>query len=614
MDSMTSAVIELAEKHLGDFKIRNGQIVAKICPFCRGGNSHDLDTFAVGMHNGAYCCKRGSCNKTGSFKDLCDYFGVHHPELNNLPKIVGTVRKTYEKPNIDDLKPLTEDIITYFAIRKISEQTLNDFRISSDENGNIVFPFFRNNELTYVKYRKAKKHTKADGPKEWSMRNTEPILFGMDNIAFNKPLIITEGQIDAMSLYEAGCTNVVSVPCGCNNMEWINLCWDWLESFSQIIIFGDSDEPGIEMCNTLMKRLGEDRCMIPKEYPELIVNGQSANRSCKDANEILYCYGPETLKSIVDACEPAPIKGVLNLASVQFVDPTTMPRIYTRIPELDNMIGGFGEGSLTVISGKRGQGKSTIGGTFILNAVQQNLACCIYSGELNAHKVFEWICCQATESKYIETRTDPRSGKVFAVVPKEIQERVRKWIDNKLFLFDNAYVDDCTQADAILRVFTTCAQRYGCKMFLCDNAMSALVSADEETKAQAKFAAALKNFSVKFKACTLLVAHPRKTKQGESITNDDVSGSSAITNLADNVLCIERPNIRVLKNRDFGTTGYIVCNYDPCNRRIFQANTGDRTVYNWDHEGIEIPENQACKNPNFEIQTGAPEGASILPF
>ena len=50
--------------------------------------------------------------------------------------------------------------------------------------------------------------------KEWQASGTRPILFGMDLCSFSQPLIITEGQIDAMSLYEAGARNVVSVPCG----------------------------------------------------------------------------------------------------------------------------------------------------------------------------------------------------------------------------------------------------------------------------------------------------------------------------------------------------------------------------------------------------------------
>ena len=108
--------------------------------------------------------------------------------------------------------------------------------------------------------------------------------------------------------------------------------------------------------------------------------------------------------------------------------------------------------------------------------------------------------------------------------------------------------------------------------------------------------------------------HPRKTKQGEAMTNDDVSGSSAITNLADNVFSLEKPSIRVLKNRDFGTTGFILCNYDPANRRIFQSNIGDHIVYSWDHTGIDIPERQACSLPEFAIQFGQPETGNNFLF
>lgn len=81
-----------------------------------------------------------------------------------------------------------------------------------------------------------------------------------------------------------------------------------------------------------------------------------------------------------------------------------------------------------------------------------------------------------------------------------------------------------------------------------------------------------------------------------------MSGSSVITNLADNVFSIEKPNIRVTKNRSFGETGYIKCQFDPVNRRIYQENIGDRTVYSWDHNGIEEPEDKACLLPEFQIQ------------
>ena len=501
---------------------------------------------------------------------------------------------------------MTEEIVTYFATRRIGESTLNAFKIASDEHGNIVFPFYKDNVLTYIKYRKPKKHRKEDGPKEWGEKNTEPILFGMDGVSLNKPLYITEGQLDALSLYEAGIHNVVSVPCGCNNMEWVTLCWDWLEQFQQIVLFGDSDEPGIEMVNTLMKRLGEDRCLLAPPYPELIVDGKSANRPCKDANEILYAYGPETLAELANSCEPAPIKGVLNLADIKFVDPASVPKVFTRVPALDEMIGGLCEGGVTIFSGKRGEGKSTLNGQLLLNAVQQGYSVCAYSGELSAQKMLEWIMLQATESKYVELEVDPKSGKKYGVVPKEIQKRIKEWIDGKFFLFDNTIIDDCTLEESILKVFTICARRNACKIFLVDNMMTAIAqnTNSEENRAQSKFISSLKAFASKYKVHVILVSHPRKTRPGDVFTSEDVSGSANITNLADNVINVEKPNLRVTKNRNYGTTGIIECNYDPANRRIYQANIGDRTIYGWDHTGIEIPEYQACNDPAFEIQYG----------
>ncbi len=383
MDSVANAVYDLANKHFGEYKIRHGQVIPKLCPFCHGGKSGDRETFSVGLYNGGWSCLRGGCQgidgKTeGGFSMLANYFGEADFEFTSLPKTIGaTKKKIYVKPNPKDLKPLTEKGIEYFAVRGISPKTLEDWKIASDEKGNIVFPFYRDGVLTYVKYRQPEKYDKIlaayeqkkaklsaekdaelkKPQKEWQMPDTEPILFGMDNVSFNKPLVITEGQIDALSVYESGYSNVVSVPCGSKNLEWVTLCWDWLENFSQIILFGDSDEPGMEMTATLMKRLGEDRCMIPKEYPELIYNGRDYNKICKDANEILCCYKKEGLKAIIDSCEPAPIKGVLNLASVQMVDPATIPRIMTKIPALDNMIGGLTEGGVTVLTGKRGEGR-----------------------------------------------------------------------------------------------------------------------------------------------------------------------------------------------------------------------------------------------------------------
>lgn len=631
MDSIASAVITLADRYFGDYKIRNGQVIPKVCPLCKGGSSGDRETFSVGLYNGCFSCLRGNCTgidgqgkkKEGTFTQLANFFGEAGFEFSTLPKSIGVTKKrVYDRPDPEEIGPLTDEIIKFFSTRMISEQTLNDWKIGSDKNGNILFPFYRDGILTYVKHRAPKKYEKLltefeekrkknpdlkKPQKEWQDPNTEPILYGMDNVSFNMPLVITEGQIDALSVYEAGYSNVVSVPCGCNNLEWITSCWDWLEKFQQIILFGDADEPGMEMTSILMKRLGEDRCMVPKEYPELIFNGKDYNKICKDANEILCCYGPDALKAIIKDCEPVPIKGLLDVASIPYVDPTSLPRIMTKIPALDQLIGGLNESGITVISGRRGDGKSTIGNSILLNAIQQDYNCCVYSGELTAQQFKEWLYLTATESKYIGYKTDPQSGKNIPIIDREIANRISEWLTGKMKLFDNSVVFESDQQTAVLKCFEMAARRYGCKLFLIDNLMSLLTTGDEENRAQAKFMATVKAFAAKYKVHVLCVCHPRKEKEGSTFTNDTVSGSSVLTNLADNVWSIERPNIRVTKNRSYGATGYIMCDFDPTNRRIFQASLGDRTVYGWDHTGIKEPENPAVALEEFQLQHSRPE-------
>jgi hypothetical protein len=94
-----------------------------------------------------------------------------------------------------------------------------------------VFPFYDNkDELTFIKYRKTNFDPKKDKNKEWCFTDTKPILFGMDQCNLeNKTLIMTEGQIDSLSVVEVGFENAVSVPTGKNGYTWVPYCWDWLQ-------------------------------------------------------------------------------------------------------------------------------------------------------------------------------------------------------------------------------------------------------------------------------------------------------------------------------------------------------------------------------------------------
>lgn len=603
-EKVLSEFLAFADKHLSPYKVREKQdgtteIVPKYCPFCHGGDNGDEDSFALSVDHGVYVCKRGSCGQRGRFSALSEYLGdstdIKLPTAFKKKK--GPVQ--YILPEIS-MQEVTEEIYRYFETRKISRTTVDAFHIASDDRGNIVFPFYMNGENVFVKLRRPYKLKPGEkAPKEWRVPGTKAVLFGMDDCSFARPLVITEGQIDAMALYEAGITNVVSVPSGCEDTSWIENCWEWLERFHQIILFGDSDGPGRRMVREVAKRLDETRCLIVEDYPD-----RPDGKTCKDANEVLFFCGEFKLIEMVETAKEIPVKGLIDLSEVSAIDPTQVPRIKTMIPALDSLLGGLVEGGVTVFTGKAGQGKSTLTGLLLLNAIEQGYNVCAYSGELRKEKFQEWINLQAAGSDWIGLKYDPVRDKRVPCVPYLVSQRLLKWYAGKFFLFDNNEIFEHNQAESIIEVFTIAVKRHGCKLFLVDNMMTAMSDAEEETKAQGRFVAALKKFATRYGVHVLVVAHPRKTRAGETLRKDDVGGNSAIVNLSDSAIVVEKPNLRIIKNREGGMENLIECVYCPDSRRIYQCDCGDLNHFSWDRESLTPPLQKANSLPEYQEQLG----------
>ena len=594
---------DLINKHLTPYR-RSGrdEIRTETCPFCQGGDSDDRYTFSVNTETGSFYCFRGSCSAKGGLEQLASHFGEQVPR--NTFKLNTKSAIQYKLPTTE-LHPLTQPVIDYFKKRCIGEETLNDYRVSTDKHGNIVFPFILDSDPIFVKHRPPRTPQKNE-PKEWADSDTRPILFGMNLCSFDQPLIITEGMIDTLSLYEVGVRNVVSVPSGCENLRWVEECWDWLERFDEIVIFGDNDAPGRQMVNHLTKRLGESRCKIVEEYP--VENG----KELKDANEILCRMGELALLETLDSAKDIPMRGLINLSSVVPVDPTTIPRIKTNVPALDRVIGGLREGAVTVFTGKPGFGKSTFTGLLLLNAIEQGYNVCAYSGELTGEEFQQWINLQAAGDDYVTLKYDPVKDAQVPVVPKNVEEAIMKWYDGKFFLYDNQEIFESNQSEAILQVFTMAVRKYGCKLLLVDNLMTSLSDRDEETAAQGRFMNALKRFANRFKVHIIVVAHPRKTKAGENIGQDDIGGNSATVRLAHSAIVAEKPNLRVIKARDSGVNVLIECCYCPASRRIYQKDVGDLNKFSWNDGSIPMPKIKACDSIEYAIQVGQPDTGNAL--
>ena len=522
-------------RHVGiEAKVRSGQLHFKTCPYCKPKATKDnMNTFAIDLKTGQFKCLRSSCGIHGNMITLSRDFDFSISEeidrYYNRDDYNAKFKK-FRQAHIE----VRDNAIQYMASRGISEAVVRKYRITtqSGKENILCFPFFnQDNELKFIKYRNLD-YIKGQGAKEWCEANCMPILFGMDQCNLeNKQLVITEGQIDSLSVAEAGIENAVSVPTGCNGFTWVPHCWDWLENFTSIIVFGDCEKGKITLVDELLKR-----------FPNKIkVVREQDYQGCKDANEILQKHGPEGIRNAVHNAIAPPTKQIKRLADVEAVDILNTETIKTDIAEIDKLLsGGMHVGQLILLTGKRGDGKSTFMSQLIANATEQGYASFVYSGELVDFYFKRWIDMQFVGRGQLSNNT--------------ISE-LNRWYYDKIFLYDNSVVDD--ELEDLLSIVEKAICKYDCKFICIDNLMTA-IDVDVNTdlyRAQSKFVGQLAKIAKTYNVVVLLVAHPRKTREG--FTNDDVSGSADITNKVDIVMSYCRINsedenerqLKVTKNR-----------------------------------------------------------------
>lgn len=479
--------------------------------------------------------------------------------------------------------------VEYLEGRGISARITEKYGITTQkENDNVlVFPFFDEaNKMQFIKYRKTDFDKSKDKNKEWCERDCKPILFGMDqcNTEDNKVLVLTEGQIDSLSVAEAfdGEVNAVSVPTGANGFTWVPYCWDFLGKFSELIVFGDHEKGRITLLDEMRKRFHG----TVKHVQE------TAYKDCKDANELLVKYGRGAVIEAVESAIAVENKRIKKLCEVERKDMSQMKAINTGLSQLNRTIGGFFFGQLIILTGERGLGKSTLGSQFVMHAVNQGVTSFCYSGELPEWFFQDWFDRQCAGRENINVAKSELGFDNYMIDPAAL-ELIHDWYRESIYIYDNSVVEsDDDENESILQTLETAVKQYGCKFIMIDNLMTA-ISDDLKSdlyRQQSAFVRALAEMAKKYDAIILLIVHPRK-RQGNTFSNDEVAGSSNITNLADVVLNYALPNsdmdivpervLQISKNRLSGTTGSINLWYDIPSKRILEAIGMHRLDLGW---------------------------------
>lgn len=574
-------------------KIKGEELHLYDCPYCHGARHRDKYTFSINLHTGQFKCLRATCGVTGNMITLSRDFDF---SLGNEVDEYYRPRRQFRKFKQSE-KPIIpkEPAVVYLESRGISADVAKKYEITTQtERDNVlVFPFYdENGRMQFIKYRKTDFDKSKDKNKEWCEANCKPILFGMKqcNEIFDR-LVITEGQLDSLSVATVGIENAVSVPTGAKGFTWVPYCYNWVSRFQEIVVFGDCEKESITLLDDVVRRFP---CMIKhvqiKDY-----------KGCKDANEILQKYGPDSVRTAIKNAVPVPVNRVLSLANVKNVNIYELPKLKTGITELDRTLyGGLPFGMVCVVAGKRGDGKSTFGSQIMAYALEQGYRTFTYSGELPNYLYKNWFDFQiAGRHHVIENQTD--FGTPDRFITRANQELINAWYMEKAYIYDNRIIENDEKED-LLKSVERAIQQYGIKVVLIDNLMTAMYideqKGSDKYDQQGQFVRNLTKLAIKYDCLILLVAHQRKNSFTTD-ANDEISGSGDITNLAGITLSYNRGSkeeidkgmiqesqrkLIVAKNRLFGKINLngIVLNYDERSKRIYGELDDLDYQFNWD--------------------------------
>lgn len=500
--------------------VREGQRgnVKVPCPQCSHTRKHKTDPcLSVDVNEGIWNCH--NCGWAGTAK-------------------IAKPKKEYVKP-APELKNLSQPIIDWFAARGISNQTLLRYKVSEgidympqvgSEVRTIHFNYIYNGEVYNIKYRDSNKNFKLVGG---AMLGPFGIDVVLDNSATE--LVITEGEIDAMSFFEAGVKTAVSVPNGASKgsqkIEWLD---EFVHLFDgkKIYIATDMDEAGVALRNEIARRLGKDNCYII-EFPY------------KDANETLVKMGPDALMECYRNATPFPVEGIDDAVSVKqdifsLYDEGT-PSGYDTGYEMDKDFI-WHPGQVTLVTGIPGHGKST----FLKNIIYR-------LAERHGLKSFIYSAEEANTAFALSDMYQIATGKTF--FKSSFAQRIERDEIESLMPFMNDHFkyyrlsDNDLSIDGILEKAKGMVKRFGINILVIDNMSTVEKSMSNQTDTrhhQIKIMMSdASRFARNYGVHVFLVAHPKKMTEMKSgvykVPNGyDVGDSSHFYNLPDNGITVYR--------------------------------------------------------------------------
>jgi twinkle protein len=557
---------------------RTGSNAVGLCPF----HQEKTPSFNVSNDKGIYTCF--GCGKTGDvIQFVMEYQSKSYYQaitfLADKYNIeLDLKKKVYDRP-VQRLTKLSETFIKYFESRGISNNTLLRFKVTEStewmpkaqaEVSAICFNYYRDEELINIKYRAKDKDFKL-------AKNAELIFYNIDAIKDTTTAIIVEGEIDALTLYECGHYNVVSVPNGAgNNLQYLDNCYQYFENKTKVIIATDNDVPGNNLCEELARRIGKEKC-YKVLYPD----------DCKDINDVLVKHNKSIVDNVINKATCFPIEGIHTMDDMYEDVCNYYLNGYpkgcdTSITGLDPLLT-FAGGQITMITGVPGSGKSEFLDYIMTKLAMNhrwNWGVCSFENQPSAFHVTKLQ--EKVTGKAFNKRDDPEYRL------NEDEFRYSIGIIDEHFSFININKVDVT-VDGIIDKARELVHRKGIKGLIIDpwNYIEHKVPANQtETQYISESLTKFKAFALLSNIHIFIVAHPTKiakskeTGEFEIPTLYNISGSAHFFNKTDNGICIHRSfkppflvtcYVQKVRYSWLGKVGFTSFNYDILKRQYIPS-------------------------------------------
>lgn len=384
-------------------------------------------------------------------------------------------------------------------------------------------------------------------------------LYGMWLWSGGKSVVITEGEIDALSMSQAFGNKwpVVSIPNGAQGAaKAIRKHYEWLDQFERIVLMFDQDEPGREAAE-------ECAALLPVGKAFVAVLGR------KDPNEVLLADGEAALVKAFWNARPWRPDGIVSgeeftLDQLKQAVSAGYPVPY---PELQNMVLGIRKGELTLLTAGSGIGKSTWARELAYH-LHQNF-------ELSIGNVFLEENNAKTAQGYVALHYNVPLGRLRhspdSLSDEQWQTALEKVVRQRMWFYNHFGSLDASHLLTKLRYM---AMVCGVDFIILDHISIVTSGVESSSEGERKdidiLMTRLRSLAEETGVGIIAIVHLKRAQnkvfnEGSQVSLSDLRGSGSLEQLSDNVFALERDQqsgdrrdlstIRVLKCRETGDTG-----------------------------------------------------------